>query len=146
MKKLLADILNRFPAEQVPLEAWPFVCGKQVARRTQAVGFVDGVLRIEVPDAAWRAQLRELRGEYLAGLNQYGAARVNGIEFVLAGKAAPKATQERPPSGAANRTVKPRRTGASRNRASGNTAPADAKKASSGNHRKSNGRNKGNRK
>ena len=58
LKKLLADILNRFPAEQVPLEAWPFVCGKQVARRTQAVGFADGVLRIEVPDAAWRAQLR----------------------------------------------------------------------------------------
>ena len=87
LQKVLAGILNRFPPEQVPLEAWPFVCGKQVSRRTQAVCFAGGILRVEVPDAAWRAQLQELRGRYLAGLNQYSAKPVENIEFVLAAAA-----------------------------------------------------------
>ncbi len=87
LQKVLAGVLNRFPPEQVPLEAWPFVCGKQVSRRTQAVSFADGILRVEVPDAAWRAQLQELRGRYLAGLNQYSAKPVEKIEFVLAAAA-----------------------------------------------------------
>ena len=87
LQKVLAGILNRFPPEQVPLEAWPFVCGKQVSRRTQAVSFAGGILRVKVPDAAWRAQLQELRGRYLAGLNQYSAKPVENIEFVLAAAA-----------------------------------------------------------
>jgi len=84
LQKVLAGILNRFPPEQVPLEAWPFVCGKQVSRRTQPISFAGGILRVKVPDAAWRAQLQELRGRYLAGLNQYSAKPVENIEFVLA--------------------------------------------------------------
>jgi predicted nucleic acid-binding Zn ribbon protein len=96
LQKLLASVLNRFPAEQVPLEAWPFVCGKQVSRRTQAVSFADGVLRVEVPDAAWRAQLQGLSADYLAGLNQHSATAVNRIEFVVAGAAA-QAQKRHPP-------------------------------------------------
>ena len=87
LQKVLAGILNRFPPEQVPLEAWPFVCGKQVSRRTQPISFAGGILRVKVPDAAWRAQLQELRGRYLAGLNQYSAKPVENIEFVLAAAA-----------------------------------------------------------
>ena len=60
LQKLVADVLNRLPAEQVPVEAWQFVCGKQVAERTQAVSFGSGVLRVEVPDASWQEQLQEL--------------------------------------------------------------------------------------
>ena len=84
LQKLVADVLNRMPAEQVPVEAWQFVCGKQVARRTQAVSFGGGVLRVEVPDASWQDQLRELSGRYLANLNQYSGTRVERIEFVVA--------------------------------------------------------------
>jgi predicted nucleic acid-binding Zn ribbon protein len=141
LQKLLADILNRFPAEQVPLETWPFVCGKQVARRTQAVSFADGVLRIEVPDTAWRAQLRELSADYLAGLNNYSSTRVDRVEFVLAGKPVPQEKKQQRPAATANRRAKPQ--GA---RNLGNTARAETEKASAGNSRKSNGGNKSKRK
>ena len=84
LQKLVADALNRLPAEQVPVEAWQFVCGKQVAQRTQAVNFGSGVLRVEVPDARWQDQLQDLSGCYLANLNQYSRTRVERIEFVVA--------------------------------------------------------------
>jgi hypothetical protein len=41
------------------------------------------VLRIEVPDAGWRAELKELAPRYLATINRYAADAVNRIEFVL---------------------------------------------------------------
>lgn len=84
LQKLVADFLNRLPVEQVPVEAWQFVCGKQVADRTRAIAFAEGVLRVEVPDAGWRAQLQDLSGRYLASLNQYSATRIQRIDFVLA--------------------------------------------------------------
>jgi hypothetical protein len=85
--KVVADVLNRLPAEQVPVEAWQFACGKQVAERSRAVSFDRGVLRVEVPDAQWRDQLRELSGGYLASLNQYSRVRVERVEFVIAASA-----------------------------------------------------------
>ena len=87
LQKLVADVLNRLPAEQVPVESWQFVCGKQVAERTQAVGFGTGVLRVEVPDARWQEQLQDLSRSYLAKLNQYSRTQVERIEFVVAGAA-----------------------------------------------------------
>jgi len=133
LQKLLVGILNHFPPEQVPLEAWPFVCGKQVSRRTQALSFAGGILRVEVPDAAWRAQLQELSGRYLAGLNQYSAKAVESIEFVLAAGARPEQAQQRQPQATSKseRAVKQRQAGTS---------------GKSSNNRKGNGGNKSKRK
>jgi hypothetical protein len=88
LQKLVADVLNRLPAEQVPVESWQFVCGKQVAGRTQAVSFGTGVLRVEVPDARWQEQLQDLSRSYLAKLNQYSRTQIERIEFVVAGAGA----------------------------------------------------------
>ena len=85
LQKLVADMLNQLPAEQVPVESWQFVCGKQVAERTRAMSFGAGVLRVEVPDARWQEQLQDLSRYYLANLNQYSRTRVERIEFVVAG-------------------------------------------------------------
>jgi len=87
LQKIVADALNRLPAEQVPVEAWQFACGKQVAQRTRAVSFASGVLRVEVPDARWQAQLQDLSPGCLAKLNQYSRIRVDRIEFVVAASA-----------------------------------------------------------
>jgi predicted nucleic acid-binding Zn ribbon protein len=95
LQKLMAGVLNRFPAEEVPLQSWPFVCGKQVAQRTQAVAFAAGVLRVEVPDEGWRATLEGLAPKYLAGLNQYSATRVERIEFAVPGAPASRAKPRR---------------------------------------------------
>ena len=91
---------SRFPVEQIasalekivtrnvrratnsPVLAWPLACGSAVAERTQAVSFAYGVLRIEVPDAGWRAELQHLAPRYLAALNRYAGENVERIEFV----------------------------------------------------------------
>jgi Dna[CI] antecedent, DciA len=85
LHKLFRDLLARVPADEAPLVAWPAVCGSAVAARTRALEFSDGVLRVEVPDPAWRAQLIELAPRYVAALSDMPGKRVSRIEFMLAG-------------------------------------------------------------
>jgi hypothetical protein len=68
---------------EAPLMAWPLVCGSAVAERTRALGFMDGVLRVAVPDAGWKAELQTLAPRYLAALNRYTLQMVRRIEFVV---------------------------------------------------------------
>ncbi len=83
LQKVVLDALRRAPAEELPVIAWPFVCGPRVASRTRVLDFVDGILRIEVPDAAWRVQLLDFASEYLRALNELAPQRVTSINFVL---------------------------------------------------------------
>lgn len=83
LEKIVARSLRRSPAGGAPMLAWPLVCGSAVAARTTALDFNDGVLRIEVSDAGWRAELRHLAPQYLALLNRYSNTVVNRIEFVI---------------------------------------------------------------
>ncbi len=86
VERILAGSLRKAPASKAPLLAWPVVCGSAVAARTRALEFSRGVLRVEVPDAAWRAELRHLAPRYVAVANKY-VAGVNRIEFVVCSKA-----------------------------------------------------------
>jgi Dna[CI] antecedent, DciA len=81
LEKIVTRSVRR--AANSPLLAWPLACGSAVAARTQATSFAYGVLRIEVPDAGWRAELQHLAPRYLAALNRYSGDAVNRIEFVL---------------------------------------------------------------
>jgi len=82
LEKIVAGSIRRAPAAQAAPFAWPLACGSVVAERTRALEFCNGVLRVEVPDAAWRAQLQELAPRYLIALNRY-IRGVSRIEFVL---------------------------------------------------------------
>lgn len=82
--KIVADILRRAPAEDAAVIAWRLVCGSAVAEKTQALDFRGGVLRVEVPDATWRANLESFVPQYLAALNQMVNQKVERIQFVLA--------------------------------------------------------------
>jgi hypothetical protein len=88
LEKIVAGSLRRSPAGQGPLLAWALACGQAVAVRTRAVEFAGGILRVEVPDAGWRAELQALAPQYLAVLNRYVAESVKRIEFVTVDKAA----------------------------------------------------------
>ena len=68
--------------------AWALACGPAVAARTRAVDFAQGILRVEVPDAGWRAELQTLAPQYLAVMNRYVAESVKRIEFVIVDKTA----------------------------------------------------------
>jgi hypothetical protein len=88
LEKIVAGSLRRSPEGQGPMLAWAVACGQAVAARTRAVDFAQGVLRVEVPDAGWRAELQALAPQYLAVVNRYVAESVRRIEFVIVDKAA----------------------------------------------------------
>jgi predicted nucleic acid-binding Zn ribbon protein len=85
LEKVVAQSLRQAPASEAPLLAWAVVCGSAVAERTRAVAFTDGVLRIEVSDAAWKSELQALAPRYLAMINRYTSEMVQRVEFVVAG-------------------------------------------------------------
>ena len=58
LEKIVASSLRRAPAGQGPVLAWALACGHAVAVRTRAIDFVQGILRVEVPDWGWRAELQ----------------------------------------------------------------------------------------
>jgi hypothetical protein len=86
LERIVASSLRRAPVGQGPLLAWALACGHAVADRTRAVEFAQGILRVEVPDAGWRAELQALAPQYLAVMNRYVAESVRRIEFVVVGK------------------------------------------------------------
>ena len=80
LEKIVAGSLRQAP--DAPLLAWPLACGSAVAERTRALEFTKGVLRVEVPDAGWRAELQRLAPQYLAVINRYATQAVDRIHFV----------------------------------------------------------------
>ncbi len=87
--KIVADILRRAPAEDAARIAWHLVSGSQVAQRTTVLELKEGVLRVRVPDNAWRRQLSEFAPQYLERIASVLSAAINHIEFVPEDKKAP---------------------------------------------------------
>ena len=83
LEKVLLNSLRRMPPPEVPLLAWPLVCGSVVAERTRALEFASAVLRVEVPDAGWKREMQSLAPRYLATLNRYSGQKIERIEFVI---------------------------------------------------------------
>lgn len=83
LEKLLQGSLRRVPQEQIPLLAWPLVCGSVVADRTRALNFSNAILYVEVPDAGWKCEMQSLAARYLASLNRYSTEKISRIEFVV---------------------------------------------------------------
>ena len=83
LERVVVKSLHQAPTGNAPLLAWPLACGSAVAERTRAVEFSRGVLRVEVPDAGWRAELQHLAPRYVAIINRYDVGTVERIHFVL---------------------------------------------------------------
>ncbi|HEY1272098.1 MAG TPA: DUF721 domain-containing protein [Terriglobales bacterium] len=86
LQKIVSDALRRLPAGQAPISAWPLACGTAVAARTRVLDYADGVLRVEVPDPGWRAELQALAPQYLAVINRYTGESVKQIQFIESGR------------------------------------------------------------
>jgi predicted nucleic acid-binding Zn ribbon protein len=84
LEKILRESLRLAAPSEVPLLAWPVVCGSGVAERTRALSFEQGVLRVEVASPRWNSELQSLAPRYLALINRYGSEPVSRIEFVVA--------------------------------------------------------------
>jgi hypothetical protein len=83
LETIVAKALHRAPPDESALLARPITCGSAVADRTRALGFSNGILRVEVADAGWRRELATLAPRYVAVINKYSATPVNRIEFIV---------------------------------------------------------------
>lgn len=83
LERVVVKSLHQAPTGDAPLLAWPLACGSVVAERTRALEFSQGVLRVEVPDAGWRAELQHLAPRYLAIINRYNVGTVERIHFTV---------------------------------------------------------------
>jgi hypothetical protein len=86
LKKIFAETLRQRGGDDTPLLAWPLACGAKVAEKTSAIGYADGLLTVEVPDATWQHQLQGLQQQYLSALLPISAQPVNAIKFVVKGR------------------------------------------------------------
>ena len=83
LRQIMSDLLRARPAEEAVLLAWPLVCGKEVAARSRAIAFADGILAVEVPDATWRNQLQSFAPRYLSEFEGLLGPVVRRVEFRL---------------------------------------------------------------
>ena len=81
LRNIMRDLLRARPEPEAVTLAWPLVCGKDVAQRTQAVDFVDGCLTVEVSDAAWANQLIRFSSRYVSGYEAILGPLVKQIKF-----------------------------------------------------------------
>jgi Dna[CI] antecedent, DciA len=82
LEKVVINSLRQAPPSDAPLLAWPLACGSAVAARTRALEFSRGVLRGEVSDPGWRAELQHLGPRYVAAINRNKVGTVSRIDFV----------------------------------------------------------------
>jgi hypothetical protein len=77
---------------------WPAVVGHDLARRSDVVALDRGVMRVRVPDAAWRRVLLRMRPEILARLARLaGAAAPRRMAFVEGAVAVAPEPEKVPP-------------------------------------------------
>ncbi len=63
--------------------AWPVACGNAMAARGTVTGYQDGVVLIEVEDAAWLRQLMTMRGQLAGQMARIAGVRVTEIHFEM---------------------------------------------------------------
>ena len=70
--------------EQAAFAAWVVAVGSHVRRVTRPVKLERKTLIVAVPDATWRTQLGQMRGQFLFKLNSLlGNPLVTSLEFVV---------------------------------------------------------------
>lgn len=78
--------------------AWAVACGRAMAERGEIVGFVDGVLEVEVKDAQWLEQM-QVMGRQLAGeIGRIAGVRVREIHFRRRGAPAQQTRRKAAPN------------------------------------------------
>jgi Dna[CI] antecedent, DciA len=81
LKGSLGLSLGALRAEDRLAAAWPVACGKAMAGRGTVVGYVDGVVRVQVEDGAWLHQLMSMRGQLAGEMARIARVMVSEIHF-----------------------------------------------------------------
>ncbi len=83
LRNIMRDLLRARPPAEAAVLAWPLVCGKDVAKRTKALDFADGLLTVEVTDTSWAAQLKSFSASYLSGFEALLGPVVKEVRFKI---------------------------------------------------------------
>ena len=81
LKGSLGRSLEGLREEDKLAAAWPVACGKALAERGVIVGYTDGVVRVQVEDAAWLQQLMSMRRQLAGEMARIAGVRVSEIHF-----------------------------------------------------------------
>lgn len=81
LKKNLGRSLRTMPEIDRLGAAWPVACGPQMAARGKIVGFADGVVEVEVQDAAWLSQMLSMGAVLERELGRVAGVKVRAIHF-----------------------------------------------------------------
>jgi len=81
LKVSLRRSLGALSDEDRLAAAWPVVCGRAMAERGAVVGYVDGVVRVQVEDGAWLRQLMSMRVQLAGEMARIAGVRVSEIHF-----------------------------------------------------------------
>jgi hypothetical protein len=61
--------------------AWSVACGKTMAERGTVVGYVDGVVLLQVADEVWMRQMMSMRTQLAGEMARIAGVRVREIHF-----------------------------------------------------------------
>lgn len=86
LKGSLGRSLSRLQAEDKLAAAWPVACGKALAERGAVVGFVDGMIYVEVADGGWLRQMMSMQGQLAGEMGRISGVQVRGIHFEVKGQ------------------------------------------------------------
>ena len=63
--------------------AWPVACGRPMAERGRVVGYVDGVVLLQVGDEVWMRQMMSMRMQLAGELARIAGVKVSEIHFEM---------------------------------------------------------------
>ncbi len=83
LKGSLGRSLRAMPEQDRLAAAWPVACGRAMAERGEVVGYEDGVVMVEVADAAWMRQMMSMQGQLAGGMGRIAGVKVSRIHFIV---------------------------------------------------------------
>jgi hypothetical protein len=90
MRELLQGSLGRtleaMTEEDRLAAAWPVACGKALSERGRVMGYEDGVVMVEVTDAAWLQQMMSMRSQLAGEMARIARVKVREIHFEVKGQ------------------------------------------------------------
>jgi predicted nucleic acid-binding Zn ribbon protein len=83
LKSALSRGLRSLQEEDRLAAAWVVACGRTMAEHGTVVGYVSGVVEVEVSPGAWLEQMKVMREELTTELARIAGVPVTGIHFVV---------------------------------------------------------------
>jgi hypothetical protein len=79
----MGQSLRALTEEDKLAAAWPVACGKAMAERGVVVGYVDGVMLLQVADDVWMRQMMSMRTQLAGEMARIAGVKVSEIHFEM---------------------------------------------------------------